>query len=119
MAELKEYEVAMSWLVMASSVVPQMPSFNQFSYFVCCTIKKSTGLSEIKLPDTYLPTVPVTAVKFHAQYSQCKFVPVVDGTVKGPLKMTCSGDTDAETVVAVLVTACSGWAAASADESGV
>jgi len=107
MAALKAYDVVMSWLVIASPVVPHVPAFSQFSYFACCTIKKLSGLSEVKLPDTYSPGVPVVVVKFEVQNSQCKFVPVVERTVKGPLKMTCAGDIDRETVVSVLVTACS------------
>jgi len=85
MAALKVYDVVMSWLVIASPVVPQVSVFNQFSYFACCTIKKLSGLSEVKLPDTYSPVMPVAVVKFDVQNSQGKFVPVVEGTVKGPL----------------------------------
>ena len=81
-AASKAYEVAMSWLVMASAVVPQVPPFNQASYFPCCTMKKLIGLSEVKFPYTYSPVV---VVKFTAQSSQGRFVPVVEGTVNAPL----------------------------------
>ena len=93
--------------MIASCVVPHVPAFNQSSYFVCCTIKKLTGLSEVKLPDTYSPRA---AVKFDAQNSHGRFVPVVERTVKGPLKMTCGSDFDVDTVVpstTVFVTVCS------------
>jgi len=73
-------------------------------------MKKLSGLSEVKLPDTYSPGVLVVVVKFEVQNSQGKFVPVVERTVKGPLKMICAGDVDSETVVSVLVTTCSGLA---------
>jgi len=68
------------------------------------------------LPDTYSPGMPVVVVKFEIQNSQGKFVPVVERTVKGPLKMTCAGGIDCEILVSVLVTTCSALAV---DESGL
>ena len=49
-------------------------------------------------------------MKFDAQNSHGRFVPVVERTVKGPLKMTCGSDFDVETVVpstTVFVAICS------------
>jgi len=44
-------------------------------------------------------------VKFDVQNSHGKFVPVVDGTVNGPLKMSCGGEREVDMLV--LVTTCS------------
>jgi hypothetical protein len=57
-------------------------------------------MSELKMPDRYWP---VAAVKLRAQSSHGKFVPVVERTVKGPLKICSNGDGDVVKLSNVIV----------------